>query len=62
MTLQVGMGIGALGTTDLAGLNANTVLNQKLFQTPILEFDYERKANVEFAKAYVAGKHTNIES
>lgn len=62
MTLQVGMGIGALGTTDLAGLNANTVLNQKLFQTPILEFDYERKAKVEFAKAYVAGKHTNIES
>lgn len=62
MTLTVGTGIGALGTTDLAGLNANTVLNQKLFQIPMLEFDYERKAKVEYAKAYVAGKHTNIES
>ena len=62
MTLQVGMGYGALSTTTMTGTNANAFLNQKLIPVPILDFEYERKAKIEYAKAYVAGKHTNIES
>ena len=62
MTLSIGMGIGALGTTDLTGTSANVFLNQKTIPVPIMDFEYERKAKIEYAKAYVAGKHTNIES
>jgi hypothetical protein len=62
MTLKKGLGYGALSTTDLSGTNPIAFLNQKLFDVPILDFEYERKAKIEYAKAYVAGKHTNIES